>query len=245
MAAVPSSTTDVRAGAAEEAEVLRFERPDPKPRELTPELRKKIGLPAKPMAAFPWATALIAVGTFGIPIALAGYWKLSALIAVAVLVGWPIWRRVEHANERAGEQIYRFGIEAVARVIDVEPAGPGQRNHLTVVEFMVGDDRVTAKVVGAPLARKGLRPGEDVIVIHDRTTPTRAVVVDRVERVGAKRRKGPPPARQEDAADEPLGCGGGGCGGGGCGKGGGCGGGGCGGGGCGGGGCGGGGCGGC
>ncbi len=240
MAAVPSSTTDdLTREALEPSNVQRLERAapkPPKPRELTAEMRKKVGLPAKAMAAFPWATALIAVGTFGVPIALAGYWKLSTFIAVAVLIGWPIWRRVEHANERAGEHTFRFGAEAVARVIDVEPAGPGQRNHLTVVEFMVGETRVTAKVVGAPLARKGLRPGEDVIVIHDRDVPTKAVVVDRVERTGAKRRKGPAPARVEDAADEPLG---GGCGGGGCGKGA------CGGGACGGGGCGGGGCGGC
>ncbi|MEO7095719.1 MAG: hypothetical protein ABI175_20845, partial [Polyangiales bacterium] len=93
---------------------------------------------------------------------------------------------------------------------------------------------ITARVVGAPLARKGLQPGQLVRVLHDRTTPSRALIIDRVSADAAAERKAPPAPTADELAEETRtggGCGGGGCGGGGCG-GGGCGPGGCGGGGC-------------
>jgi uncharacterized membrane protein YgcG len=155
-------------------------------------------------------------------------------------------RWLEHREAIGRERLYREGHEVVARVVDVEPAGAGRRDHVVRVEFMVESAHVKAVVFGAPLARRGLRPGEHVMVVYDPQAPQRCIVVERAKREvvaaleaaassandGASVRAVLPPEEiEEEHHHHGGGCGGGGCGGGGCG-GGGCGGGGCGGGGC-------------
>lgn len=216
------------------------------PRTLTPELRRKLGLPARTFEPYRWPHAVIAVFVFGIPLALAGHPGLAVLLAFVALVALPLWHRAEHRVATAGEALFRDGDEALARVLFVEPAGPGKRDHAIRVAYVVEGTRIEARVVGAPLARQGLRPGEEIVVFHDRRELARCLVVERATDEARQRAATPAPLAHDD---EHECCGGGKCDGkGGCGSGeacdgkGGCGGGGCGGGGCGGGGCGGGGC---
>lgn len=242
MAAVSAPSTDLANLDTAAVAPRVVESAPAEPRELTREIRKQIGLPLRAVQPYSWPKAWVFSLGFGVPLALAGYHVIAGALCLVALVFLPIWRRVEHKGATAGEDIYRFGVEAIGRVIDNEPAGNGRRDHLTRVEYLVGDVKVTARVVGAPLARKGLQPGQVVRVIHDRVATSRALIIERASDAHAER-KAPPAPTAEELAEELKtgGCGGGGCGGGGCG-GGGCGGGGCGGGGCGAGGCGGGGC---
>ncbi len=89
--------------------------------------------------------------------------------------------------------------------------------------------RITASIFGCPFARKGLEPGDDVVVYYAAEEPQRCLIVERIARSRSSK---------AETFIEPRGggCGGGGCGSGGCGSGG-CGSGGCGSGGCGSGGC--------
>jgi hypothetical protein len=244
VAAVSAPTTDVSrfesAGASARA-VVEVE--PAAPRELTSKVRKQIGLPLRAVQPYSWPRAWVFSLGFGVPLALAGYYKTAVVLSLLALVFLPIWRKFEHRTATAGEDIYRLGLEAIGRIVDNEPAGNGRRDHLTRVEYLVGDTLITARVVGAPLARKGLQPGQLVRVLHDRKEPSRALIIERVAADAVAKHKAPPAPTAEELAEETKtgGCGGGGCGAGGCG-GGGCGGGACGGGGCGSGGCGGGGC---
>jgi hypothetical protein len=241
-------------------------------RALTPEVRKLTGLPRVSYKPYPWRIAFLMVAIGVIPLIVLGKWMFVALFLTVVLGVVPSVRWLEHREAIGRERLFLEGREVVARVIDVEPAGTGRRDHVVRVEYLVGDARVQGVVFGAPLARRGLRPGENVLVVYDPQTPQRCIVVERVKAeaiaaiaaanegaAGAENGASyrgmalPPPEEEEDDHGHAHGgCGGGGCGGGGCGGGkcdgkGGCGsGGGCDGGGCGtgggGGGCGGGGC---
>lgn len=211
------------------------------PRTLTPALRRKLGLPARAFEPYRWPHAVIAVFVFGIPLALAGHPGLSVLLALVALVGLPLWHRAEHRVATAGEALFREGDEALARVLFVEPAGPGKRDHAIRVAYEVGGARVEARVVGAPLARQGLRPGEEIVVFHDRRELSRCLVVERATDATRERFGASAPLAHDDeheccgggkcdgkggcgsgeACDGKGGCGGGGCGGGGCGGGGG------------------------
>ena len=216
------------------------------PRALTPEVRRKVGLPERTLAPYGWPTAVIAVFVFGVPLAIAGHPGLAALLALAALVVVPVWRRVEHRAATAAEGLYRDGQAALARIVYVEPAGPGRRDHLIRLTYAAAGARVETKIVGAPLARQGLQPGEEVVVVYDPRQPTRCLVVERAT-AEARERACLAAETSIDVHEHAHACGGGACDGkGGCGSGGGCDGeGACGGGGCGGegGGCGGGGCG--
>jgi hypothetical protein len=179
------------------------------PRAITAEVRKRVGLPRSD-ARYPWARAVIATGVFGVPLALAGWASLTAVIALVALIVLPAWRAVERREAAARERLYVHGDEAVARVLEIEPAGAGRRDHVVHVEYFVGDARHEAKIVAAPLARHGLRPGDDASVVYDPKSPTRCLLVQKIAR--APRVEAPPSAEIFDAVfdEDPIttgGCG--------------------------------------
>jgi hypothetical protein len=128
------------------------------------------------------------------------------------LIVLPAWRSVERRESTAREQLYVHGDEAVARVLEIEPPGAGRRDHVVHVEYFVGDTRHEARIVAAPLARQGLRPGDDATVVFDTKSPTRCLLIQKIAR--APKVEAPPTAEIFDAVfdEEPIPTGGGGCG---------------------------------
>ena len=151
------------------------------PREITADIRKRVGLP-RTHGRYPWARAVIVTGVFGVPLVLAGWASIAVVIALVALAVLPAWRAVERREATAREVLYLFGDEAVARVVEIEPAGSDRRDHVVHVEYHVGNTRHEARIVAAPLARKGLRPGDDAVVVYDRKQPTRCLLVEKVAR---------------------------------------------------------------
>jgi hypothetical protein len=70
-------------------------------------------------------------------------------------------------------------MEAKGRVLDVEPAGSLRKDHLVRVEFLAGEAMVRASVIGCPLARKGLAPDDNVVILYAADRPARCLVVGR------------------------------------------------------------------
>lgn len=151
----------------------------PLPRELTAEVRMELGLPDVELAPYRWAFASLVVGTACIPLILAKLWTLTALALFIGFVVVPVVRWFEYRDVAWRDEVYRRGNEAPARVLDVEPAGARRRDHLVRVEFSVAGKRVHASVIGSPLARKGLAPGESVVVIYAPERPERCLIVRR------------------------------------------------------------------
>ena len=211
------------------------------PRELTPEICRKLGFVRAPDRSHAWRNAVILVLVFGAPLSVAGYVGYAALLALSVLLGVLGWQMFERDLAASGEKLYCTGDEAIARVLWVEPPGQGRRDHLACIEYSARGSAITAKSTGAPLARQGLRPGDQIRVIYDPERPKRCLLIERAtpedrERLGAP----PAPCKDDDGCGGDCQCAEGGCGdackcAGGKKSGGGCGGGGCGGGGCGGG----------
>lgn len=195
------------------------------PRVLTSAIRKQIGLPAAKVPAYRFGFTALMVGLVGVPMLMLGWYKTFAGLAFMSLVALPFVRWWEKREIALRDRVYTHGREVVARVLDVEPGGPDRGGKVIRVQFMVQVPTprlVEASVFGCPLARKGLEPGDDVVVIHDPEQPLHALVIERVARSKPKKIVRRP---------VPKGCGNGGCGNGACGAGG-CGSGGCGGGGC-------------
>jgi len=199
----------------------------PVPRELSAATRKKVGLPALKIPPYRFAYIGLLCALIGVPMLMLGWFKATFALVFVSLGLIPLVRWYEKREIELRDRVYTHGDEVVGRVLDVEPGGPDRNGKVVRLEFMVGEQRIAASVFGCPLTRKGLEPGDDVVLYYAPKEPHRCLIVERIPR------KSSPKARRRP---EPTGCGGGGCGGGGCG-GGGCGGGGCGGGGCGGGGC--------
>ncbi len=227
-------------GVTGAAELVAVPKPF-EPRVLTAKIRRELGLPPAVVAPYRFGFALLMVGLVSVPMLLLGWYRLSVVMALIVLGLLPAVRWWEKREAALRDRVYTHGREVIARVTDVEPGGPDRGGKIVRVQFLAGEEAVQASVLGAPLARRGLGPGDDVVLLHDEVDPTHCLILSRVARSKPRRAVRRPP-RSEGGGCGGGGCGGGGCGGGGCG-GGGFGGGGCGGGGCGGGGCGGGGCG--
>ena len=193
------------------------------PRPLTAEVRKRVGLAAAKVTPYRFGYIALLVTLIGVPMLLVGWFKATLALAVISLGLAPAVRWFERHELEKRERIYTHGKETVGRVLDVEPGGPDRNGKIVRLEFQIGTTRVAASVFGCPMTRKGLEPGDDVVVYYAEEEPQHCLVVERIMRQSSgKARKVRRP--------EGGGCGGGGCGGGGCG-GGGCGGGGCGGGG--------------
>jgi hypothetical protein len=151
----------------------------PRARTLSPELRARLNLPVVARVPYHWSFACVIVATVCLPLVLASMWKAAALAVVVGLVVLPAVRVIEAREASWREEVYRTGVEVKGRVLDVEPAGAGRRDHLVRVEFFSDGALVRASVVGCPLARKGLQPGDDVVIIHDSKAPPRCLVVSK------------------------------------------------------------------
>jgi len=151
------------------------------PREITPEVRKLVGLPKVRRRPFRARLAVISV-SFGAALALWGYPRIALIVLLVALGFLPVIDWWEFRDAKRREAIYREGEEAIARIIEVEPGGRTRRDHIVRLEFFVGRTRVETRVIGAPLARRGIGPGDDVIVVYDQTQPTHCLIVERVSR---------------------------------------------------------------
>jgi uncharacterized membrane protein len=202
---------------------------DAVPRVLTSATRKKLGLPAAKVPPYRFAFIALLCVLIGVPMLLLAWFKATFALVFVSLGLVPGVRWFEKREIELRDRVFTHGLEVVARVLDVEPGGPDRNGKVVRLEFLVGEQRIAASVFGCPFARKGLEPGDDVVVYHAPDEPHRCLIVERIARKVSPRAR-PIPRPQG-------GCGNGACGAGGCGDGA-CGAGGCGGGGCGGGGCG-------
>lgn len=162
----PQSEADVRAGAIVA----------PLARRLTPELRVQLGLPVHAVKPYRWAFATFVVAVACVPMLLAKMWLLSGLAVILGLGVLPLLSWLEQRDAAWREGVYRTGSEAVARVLDVEPASHGKSDHLVRIEFRAGARLVRTSVLGCPLARRGLAPDDDVVVYYARERPTRCII---------------------------------------------------------------------
>lgn len=152
------------------------------PRALTREVRAELGLPASSLSPYRWTFAAIVVLTATVPLLLAKLWAMCALIVLLGFFILPVVRWFENREAAWREEVYRLGIETGGRVLDVEPASPGRADHVVRVEFRAGEQVVGASVIGCPLARRGLMPEDEVVILYAPERPTRCLVVRKVAR---------------------------------------------------------------
>ena len=162
----------------------------PRARTLTPKLRKWLGLPAANRQPYRWSFAVFFVAVGSIPMIFAGWWYLAITLAIVALGVVPLIRALEHRHTDARETLYHKGKEAVARVIDVEPGGAKQHDRTVRVEFFADRVRIAAPVMGSPLARRGLRPGDDVVIVYDPASPQHCLLIERVVRGRTSEKEG-------------------------------------------------------
>jgi hypothetical protein len=156
---------------------------DREPRVLTPAVRAELGISEVPRAPYRWAFASLVVGTACVPLMLASMWK-SCVAAVAVgFVVLPLVRWFERRDAARREEVYLFGAETTGRVLDVEPStGPGRADHIVRIEFRADGAMVQASIIGCPLARRGLLPDDEVVILYAPDRPTRCLVVRKAAR---------------------------------------------------------------
>jgi hypothetical protein len=163
------------------SEVVSLRAAGGRPRRLTAEVRRELDLPVVRLPPYRWAFACFVVGTACVPLLLAKLWMLAAMAVVGGLVVIPVVRWFEYREAAWREEVYRSGLEARGRVLDIEPASARRRDHTVRVEFLAGNAMVHASIFGCPLARKGLMPGDDVIIFYAPDRPERCIVVARSE----------------------------------------------------------------
>jgi hypothetical protein len=153
------------------------------PRKLTAAVRADLGLPHMPHAPYRWAFASLVVTLACVPMMLASLWT-ACIAAVAIgLVILPTVRWFENRDAAWREDVYRFGAQCTGRVLDVEPAAaPGGGDHIVRVEFRTDGAVVHASVIGCPLARRGLMPEDEVLILYAPERPTRCLLVRKVTR---------------------------------------------------------------
>jgi hypothetical protein len=155
--------------------------PEP-PRALTPEIRAELGLPAVSLPPYRWSFAALLVGAACVPLMLAKLWSMCALAFAIGFLILPFVRWLETREAFWREEVYRSGKEITGRVLDVEPAGPGRTDHIVRLEFRADGDVVRSSVIGCPLARRGLLPDDDVVIVYAPERPTRCLVLRKVPR---------------------------------------------------------------
>lgn len=149
---------------------------------LTPELRRRIGLPVSTTRPYPWPMALLMVLLGVGPLWMAGYRALAFAFIVVALGVLPALRWLEQKEHRERERLYHEGKEGFAVVTEVEPAGERRNDHLVRLEIFASGAVVKTSILGSPLARKGLGPGDDVRVIYDPQDPRRCLLIERTQR---------------------------------------------------------------
>jgi hypothetical protein len=160
-------------------DVIASSRVGTPPRQLTAALREELDLPMIARRPYHWSFALLVVATACLPLLLAALFKLALAAVVIGLVIVPAVRWFEFREASRREEVYRSGVETTGRVLDVEPAGSRRRDHLVRVEFVAGGATIRASVIGCPLARKGLMPGDDVVILYAAERPARCLLVGR------------------------------------------------------------------
>lgn len=152
------------------------------PRTITSEVRKRVGIPRVDATPYRWSFAGLVVLFASAPLLFAKMVRPSVVIAVVGLLVVPAVRWYERREARRREVLFETGAESVARVSAVEPGGARGTDRIIRVDFWAGDVHVETIVMGSPFARKGLQPGDDVIVYYDEAEPHRCLVIDRVKR---------------------------------------------------------------
>jgi hypothetical protein len=220
----------VAADAADRARVVdaifEDEKPrvvSPVPRALTSATRKKLGLPAAKVPPYRFAYIALLCTLIGIPMLMIGWFKATFALVFVSLGLVPSIRWFEKREIGLRDRVFTHGHEVVARVLDVEPGGPDRNGKVVRLEFLVGTTRIAASVFGCPFARKGLEPGDDVVVYYAPEEPHRCLIVERIARKSSPkaRRRPEPQGGCGKGACGAGGCGDGACGAGGCGSGGG------------------------
>jgi hypothetical protein len=151
------------------------------PRPLTAAVRAELGIAEVSQAPYRWAFASLVVVTACVPLMLARLWKACFAAVALGFVVLPLVRWFERRDAMRREDVYRFGTETTARVLDVEPAaGPGRSDHIVRVEFRAEGAVVRASIIGCPLARRGLYPDDEVVVLYAPDRPTRCLIVRKV-----------------------------------------------------------------
>jgi hypothetical protein len=145
-------------------------------RSVTPAIRAELGMPALTASPYPWAFASLVVGTACVPLVIASLWTACFLAASVGLVVLPALRWFERREAGWREKVYRYGVEASGRVLDIEPAGSDGKDHLVRVEFRAGSGLVRTSVLGCPLAGRGLFPDDAVLILFDADRPTRCLI---------------------------------------------------------------------
>jgi hypothetical protein len=152
------------------------------PRTITSEVRKRVGIPRVDATRYRWSFAGLVVVFASAPLLFAKMVRPSIAIAAIGLLVVPAMRWYERREARRREVLYENGVEAVARVHAVEPGSARGTDRIIRVDFWAGETHIETIVMGSPLARKGLQPGDDVIVYYDELEPHRCLVIDRVRR---------------------------------------------------------------
>lgn len=151
-------------------------------RALTNEIRKRVGIARVDATPYRWSFAALVVSCATAPLLFAKMWRASLVIAAVGLLVVPAIRWHEQRLARRREQIYEDGEEAIARVSAVEPGAGRGSDRIIRVDFWAGEVHVETIVMGSPLARKGLEPGDDVTVYYEREDPHRCLVIEKVKR---------------------------------------------------------------
>ena len=152
-------------------------------RVLTPAMRNELGLPPMSYGPYRWAFATLVVGTACVPLIFASMWKTCFAAGAIGFVILPLVHWFEHRDAKRREDVYRFGSETNARVLDVEPStGPGRSDHIVRIEFRAGGEVIRASVIRCTLARRGLLPEDEVVVVYAAEDPERCLVVRKVAR---------------------------------------------------------------
>lgn len=152
------------------------------PRALTSEIRKRVGIPRVDATPYRWSFAALVVSCAVTPLLFAKMWRASLAIAAVGLLVVPAVRWYERREARRREQLFEDGSEAVARVSAVEPGSGKGSDRIIRVDFWAGDVHVETIVMGSPMARRGLEPGDDVTVYYDPNEPHRCLVIEKVKR---------------------------------------------------------------
>lgn len=195
------------------------------PRALTTAIRKELGIPAAKIPPYRFGFAALIVGLVA-PLMLMLGWTRATVGFVVIAFGLvPAVRWWERREIELRERVFTHGREVVGRIVDVEPGGPDRNGKVVRLEFIAGKSRVATSVFGCPLARRGLEPGDDVVLYFDEREPTRCLIVERIAREKPRAKTTRPKTGGGGGCGKGS-CGGGGCGSGGCGSGG-CGSGGC------------------
>lgn len=155
------------------------------PRALTNETRTRLGLLRADNAPYRWGFAALVVALAAAPLLVAGYVRFSIALALFALGAVPSMRWLAKRDAERWERVYQDGEETRGLVIAVEPGGDRTGGRIVRVEYLVSGERVKASILGCPLARKGLGPGDEVRIVYDPTEPQRCLIAERTRRAEA------------------------------------------------------------